>query len=220
MKKNDHVEFSGTLPKELKNVKKKPIYGTIVKLIGKTKAEVKPRYKRFTVAVALVDLTEVTEEQFTVKQTNPTGQPVPVAKKPVVKKSKPKCDTPAKIKEAVKEAKAVVKEKKPAISTSKPTPVAEKLMETPQPILVPKIPVDKPVPLTGACLDDMPKKEESRGSDWDVEKPVNKTPEVKPTYNPDREEYLDDQERGNGVVIGVWALLVSAAAICAYYLFF
>lgn len=74
MKKNDHVEFTGKIPAELSKAAK-PIYGTIEKIIGKTKAEVKPRYKRFTVVVPIEDLTEIPYEKFHKKQRYPNGRP-------------------------------------------------------------------------------------------------------------------------------------------------
>jgi hypothetical protein len=228
MKKNDHVEFSGKLPKELKNVKKKPIYGTIVKLIGKTKAEVKPRYKRFTVSVALTELTKVTEEQFTVKQKNPEGKPKAVAKKPAVKKSTPKkstpkCETPAKLKEAVVKAKAEVIEKKPAVSTSKPKyiggvdpaipeaePVIMKVHEngTMENVTPKDVPGDAPVKLYAEKNDSLIKEKEDPILNSEV--PIDEG----------MTEYLDEQESHGGAV--VWGLLAILAAVLigAYYLFF
>ena len=194
MKAGIHVQFTGILPVELQKIKKKSkdkdiqFVGTVVKKIGTTKLEVKPRYKRFTVVVKIADVTQIKESAFLIKQKFPDGKSKPAAKKPAVKKSKPKCDTPAKITEAVKEAKAEVKEKEPAVSISEPeSNPAEKLMETPQPTPVPKIPVDKPFPLNGACLDDMPKKKEEKPYNWVEGKPVNETPDAKPTYNTDME---------------------------------
>jgi hypothetical protein len=63
MKKHDHVEFVRRLPKKISNLEQ-PVYGVIVNLIGKDKAIVKPRYKRFTVIVSLNSLVKVSPDVF------------------------------------------------------------------------------------------------------------------------------------------------------------
>ena len=67
MKKNDNVEFIGHLPKKISNLEK-PVYGTIVNTIGKDKAIVKPRYKRYTVVVKLSELNKIPYDVFNKKQ--------------------------------------------------------------------------------------------------------------------------------------------------------
>jgi hypothetical protein len=94
MKKDDHVEFTGLLPKELqgKNVKK-PIYGTVLKVKG-SRITVKPRYKRFNVVVAMADLTEVDYEKF---HKSRKAKKKPAAKKTPTKKVTVKGDGPVKV---------------------------------------------------------------------------------------------------------------------------
>lgn len=92
MKKNDHVKFTGkNLPDKLAKLPK-PIYGTVVKVIGKSTVEVKPRYKKYTVTVPMEAVVEVPYEKFHKKQKNPCKRPKKGAAKgttPEVQKETP-----------------------------------------------------------------------------------------------------------------------------------
>jgi len=227
MKKNDHVQFTGKLPKELKKTKA-PIYGTIVKLIGKNKAEVKPRYKRFTVSILLTDLTKITDKVFT--------KPQKKSPKKIVAKA------PIKITAAVVKAAAEVENKepfRPSPETIAKVSKAESVEETKEILEEAKV---IPMPLNEipeAITKEMPKKEEGPYS-WDIQddkpkesfktdsaeklavkSPVGKLIKEPSAYEQDMAQYLDDQEspRGGAVIWGVIAIIV-AACIGAYILFF
>jgi len=105
MKKDDNVQFTGKLPKELAKVKG-PVYGTVIRVDG-LRIVVKPRYKRFEVTISKVDLTVVDYEKFHKAQKVKRKSP----KKKVIAKA------PAKVTAAVVKAAAEVKNKAPFVSS-------------------------------------------------------------------------------------------------------
>lgn len=275
MKKDDHVEFTGLLPKELQGKKvKKPIYGTVVKVNG-SRITVKPRYKRFNVVVAMADLTEVGYDKFhksrTVKKkpANPTiSKKAPVNKKVTVKGKGPikvvtkpgtmKAEVEKKIKKGDEATttkpkrkpavlkkpapknegvvKAVAKAKYPeADAESKPKyivgidpasddakPVAFKidkdnieqvpLDDVKKPVDVVVESEEKPFPLNEDSLKNFKETEEKKPYDWNQEKPVNETPDAKPTVT-----YDEEVTTGKGAVIWTVVIILLGLAVTAYF---
>jgi len=70
MKKNNHVRFVRNIPAKLAKAKA-PILGTVVSLIGKESAVVKPKGKHFTVVMEIKDLEKIPTREYSKKQKNP-----------------------------------------------------------------------------------------------------------------------------------------------------
>ena len=214
MKKNNYVEFTGLLPKELQGVKT-PIFGQVEKKMGKTKVVVKPRYKRFEVVVNVADLTVVSHEAYQGKKKKKTvAKKTPLKPLKATNEMKP-CETKKDLKPNAGIKKVVAKAKEEVNKPSFKTDSAEKLT-------VPKMPEE--LPLNSPVMDKFAKKEEEdvKPYNWVQDDPINKqADELKTPYQKDMEEYLDDQEtsRGGAVVWGVVVIIV-AVAIGAYFLFF
>lgn len=221
MKAGTYVQFTGILPVELQKIKKRPIYGTVVKKIGAHKVEVKPRYKRFTVVVKLVDLTEVAYEAFHKKQTHPkkktkkkkvsTPKPAPVVNKEPVTKVTVEGDGPVRVepisgKETFPEIVAEkIETAEASIDQAKEGPDVK--FSTEEPIEETTAPVEETVPDT---VPDVECESELESyNDWDREfVPIDPIKEM--------EQYLDEQESSSGgvlvyVVIGIIAIGVAAA---------
>jgi hypothetical protein len=191
MKKNDHVEFTGNLPKELKKAKR-PVYGTILKLIGRNKAEIKPRYKRFTVSVALTDLTKVKDEKFTKKRTkkkviakNPTLKVVPKNEGVVKAVAKAKYPEPKdEVKVTVQDAEKKVAE------------VCDKI----------------PFQFNEESLKNFEKKEDEKPFNWVKDDPINtKTPV---------DLYDDEVPNGKGAIVLPMIIIVVVLILVSYFVFF
>ena len=224
MKKNDHVQFTGKLPKELSKVKT-PVYGTVVKLIGKTKAEIKPRYKRFTVEVLIMDLTKITDSAFTKKRAKkkvakkiiaePKVKAVnkmrPVKKEGIVKaidkaKYPPKDNVESNPETIVKVVKAESAEEVKDILTKAEKKVAE-VCDKPKPSFKTDpaeklIPTPEPVPV--------PKRV--------VEQPVR----TDRTSFPEKSIPKLEQEtsNGKGTVVLTVVVIVAIVALISYFIFF
>jgi hypothetical protein len=215
MKKNDYVQFTGKLPKELKGIKL-PIFGKVEKKIGKFKVVVKPRYKRFEVSVAIIDLTEVDYDTYRGK-----ALAKPKAKN-TMKKVVPACVTKKDIKKnsgvtkvvkkareelpAVKVAKSVTE--KSAVATKTPSELAFSSTST-EPVKVkpPVIPVAEPT-LKEA---DVP------NTNWVKDEPVvDASTEQK--YEAGIDPYAEYCNDNKSLPRSVIVLLLIAAATVAYFL--
>ncbi len=245
MKVGTYVEFTGILPLELQKIKRskkdanKKFKGTVVKKIGKTKAEVKPKYRRFTVVVRIADITQIKESAFSKKRKSPSKKAVSkkttskittkpkleskpklvkkkpvIKKKPAIKKVEVKGDGPVKVVPKPNASKMFKDEVSKKIESDEKK--AEKPISEKEYLKLDRISSEKPsvtpkeFPLNSEAVEKMPKKEVKEDYNWATDDPIN-------TCN--NEQGLIDEQQGGGLVIYIAIGLVLAAAIGTYFYF-
>jgi len=195
MSKDEYVEFTGILPKELQKARK-PIYGKIIKR-SSSLITVKPRYKSYEVIVDKADLTIIDYDMFHKKHSK-KRKAVKVKKKVVAKVTKvvkPKKNEG--VVKAVSEAKSI---KEPCVVMD--NSVKELLVNTRLGDAIEK----KPLPLTDAPLDKFAKKGDTGQYDWGVN----------PTSTCDKESE-SSRVFGNPIV---WVIIATAIVIFVSYIIF
>ena len=191
IQKNDYVELIGKkLPERLQK-SPKPIYGTVIKVKGKI-AIIKPRYKRFEIEIPITELKDVPYEKFHNKQRKLSKKTKPATPVTVVGEGPVKVVPKPNAKPTFPE---IVKEKidmaEAAIDTNKPAPKVPEKVEA--------------------------------DSSFTTKPEVTEPCETKAAFdaNPDPMDPVEElTEDGNTMVYVTVGVLILAAAVVSYLLFF